>query len=397
MARPLRIFVMGVNHPVPTFIRRRLSRLDAAGIHLVVACHRKTDFIDFKNAELIEFDRVSVRSPFRLLLQLVRFILLFPANVQLLRLAPQPAFMSRLKWSVEVIQLVRVRNVDLIHLQWLVPKERYLWLSHFYKGVPIMISVRGSQVTVNAGKGREDFITENFKHASALHCVSHDIARHCHKLGADDNSVFVNCNGINLQKFIPPATPIASSGKFNLVSVGSLIWRKGYLFQLLIVKELTERGLGVHLTIVGSGIEDRGLQYMVQRLGLESVVLFAGQLKESEIIQKLCASDLYLSTSVAEGLPNSLVEAAACGLPIVSFECEGAREVIDDGRTGFVVSYGQVREAADKITLLMQDAKLRSEMAKGSRRKMELEFNENEWVDKMISVYHKLAARKSVL
>ncbi len=396
MPRTMRIFIMGVNHPVPTFIRRRLARLDAAGIQLVIACHKKKDFADFKNAELIEFKKVSTQNPFRLILQFIALIFRFPSNFRLWRLATQPSFLSRLKWCMEVIQMSRIPAIDLIHLQWLVPEERYQWLVPFYKKIPIVISVRGSQVTVHATVGHQDFIRENFTQASALHCVSNDIARQCIHLGADGRKVFVNYNGINLQNFKPASVGKGVSDTFNLVSVGSLIWRKGYIFQLLIVKKLIEMGHSPHLTIVGSGVEDKSLRYTAHRLGLDRAITFKGQLKEPDIIQLLQSSDLYLSTSAAEGLPNSLVEAAACGLPIVSFECEGAREVIEDEKTGFVVSFGQVENATEKIALLIQDEKLRNELSLRSRQKMEREFNENEWVTEMISVYEKLADGKPI-
>ena len=86
---------------------------------------------------------------------------------------------------------------------------------------------------------------------------------------------------------------------------------------------------------------------------------------------------------------NTLVEAAACGLPIVTFECEGAREVIEENRTGYIVDFGDVKMAAQKIAQLKDVAK-RAEMGRLAREKMEKEFDESHWVVKMIDTYKSL-------
>lgn len=387
----LNILVMGVNHPVPTFIRRRLSKLDAAGVKLIVTCHHKNDFHDFKNAELILVKKITWRKPLQVVVQFFYFLTQFPHNLKLWKLLSGFDFKSRLKRSLEVIDLVRIPNIDLIHLMWMVPEERYLWLEPFYPCVPIVVSIRGSQVTVGAfGKDRSSFISKNFDSATVIHCVSHDIASVCLKLGADPNKLFVNYNGIDSRKFQPGAIKTVNNF-FKIISVGSLIWRKGYNFQLQIVHSLVALGYPVHLTIVGSGVDEKELCYTASRMGLSKHVLFTGQLSEIEIINLLQTSDLYLSTSVAEGLPNSLVEAASCGLPIVSFDCEGVNEIVENNETGYVVAFGDVKLAVEKIIHLIENENYRLSMKEKARQKIEIGFNEDFWVQEMLKRYNNLS------
>src|SRR5690606_37617684 len=115
-------------------------------------------------------------------------------------------------------------------------------------------------------------------------------------------------------------------------------------YQLLSLKELLRNGLIVKLLLVGEGPDREGLLYTANKLGLSESVVFSGNVAEETVAKLLSQSDIYVSTSIAEGLPNSVVEAAASGLPIVAFACEGIREIVANGENGFVVPFGDIAQ-----------------------------------------------------
>jgi glycosyltransferase involved in cell wall biosynthesis len=278
----------------------------------------------------------------------------------------------------------------MVHVQWLGQVPNLYWLKSFYR-VPIIASARGSQVTVypHTKPGYGDMIRQALCVVDACHLVSNDLRKAVLALGADEKKLFINYNGIDLNRFKPTNQRDSVDKTMRLISVGALIWRKGYVFQLTVLQQLLARNVPASLTIVGEGPDREGLIYMCKALGLKEYVILTGQLNESEIVERLTKSDAYLSTSLAEGLPNSVVEAAACGLPVVAFDCEGIREVVDHGVSGYVVGRGMIGEMAAFIEIL-QDGALRGRMGRYARQRMEDLFDQDKCVAEMIGHYQRM-------
>jgi len=114
-----------------------------------------------------------------------------------------------------------------------------------------------------------------------------------------------------------------------------------------------------------------------------------GQISEAEVISVLRESDVYLSTSCAEGLSNSVAEACCVSLPCVVFDCEGMRELIDDEKTGYIVEFGNIGALSERIKRLNENTALAVEMGKRARAKMIAEFDESTWVNKMMEFYNR--------
>ena len=88
----------------------------------------------------------------------------------------------------------------------------------------------------------------------------------------------------------------------------------------------------------------------------------------SDIIGKYLESSIYIMSSRFEGFPMVLLEAMSCGLPCVSFDCpNGAKDIIEDGRNGFLVGYLNVEQLADNICKLIENESLRKEMSNHAR------------------------------
>lgn len=108
------------------------------------------------------------------------------------------------------------------------------------------------------------------------------------------------------------------------------------------------------------------------------------------MIRRLRSSDIYISTSAAEGLSNAVLEAVACGLPVVAFDCEGMNEVIENGHNGFIVPFGDLDAMKEKIQLLYNDRQLLETMgSKGASIAIE-KFDYRVHIQKMIEFYKSL-------
>jgi len=111
----------------------------------------------------------------------------------------------------------------------------------------------------------------------------------------------------------------------------------------------------VRLVVVGSGPELEKLMKMCAALEVEDRVTFTGEVPNEDVQKILKASDLFVLNSSYEGLPHVLLEAMACGVPIIATNSGGNREVIVDGNNGRLVRYGDVEELACRIREVLDD------------------------------------------
>lgn len=386
---PIHVLCVGCGNPIPSFIMRRLNALVKQGVHItVILDYGYRPVLDNRIQIIRQYAAKKMR-----LSHYVHLIVVSLLHIRILfsvwRLLRNFSFSTRIKKTIVNFPMALAGRVDVIHLQWLSLAHSHAWLRQHYHA-PVVASVRGSQVTVYpiTRNGYDENIKKCFQSADAFHLVSNGLISYCEALGAQPDRLFVNYNGIPLDMFDPAETPTHNEG-ISIISVGALIWRKGYEYQLLILKHLVESGIEATLTVVGSGPALEGLYYITHRFGLTNRVFFSGQLPQGEVIQLLRKSSVYLSTSFAEGLPNSLVEAAACGLPIVAFDCDGADEIIDHGETGYIVPVGDI-EGATKCLVQVSETSVRERMSKMARLKMVKEFDEHVWVARMKQEYQRI-------
>jgi glycosyltransferase involved in cell wall biosynthesis len=131
--------------------------------------------------------------------------------------------------------------------------------------------------------------------------------------------------------------------------------------------------------IAGSGPLRAAVESEVARLGLDGRVLLLGDRKD--VRELLGLMDVFVLTSTTEGLPNTLLEAAAAGVPAVTTAAGGAVEVVVDGETGFVVPCGDADAVAGRVLLLLDDPALRKQCAEAGRERMRACFS----VERMVA------------
>lgn len=389
----LQILFIGLGNPIPTFIERRIQQLDHAGIHCMLYLqYKQLPPAGLKNARYIYFNKIDKKNWWMLMFFAVQFLFNGPRAWNIIKFSSGTP-LQRLKWSLEDFPLMRIPKPDIVHLQWIAMVESYTWLKQIY-GCPVVASARGSQVTVYPATNKQykELIISCFKQVDYIHCVSQSILQKCLALGAEKTKLFLNYNGIDLNVITPKAERLikAKNDVFRLISVGGLIWRKGYLFQLQMLKTLLAEQLPVFLVIIGSGPDEVGLKYTALQMGIQDNVIFKGQLPSKEIKQELEVADIYLSTSVAEGLSNSVMEAAAAALPIVAFDCEGMDEIILQEENGFIVPFGDVQQFSQKIRFLLDYPDDRVKMGKLGRKYIEENFDAHIQVRKMLNLYSRI-------
>lgn len=136
-----------------------------------------------------------------------------------------------------------------------------------------------------------------------------------------------------------------------LISVGRLQKQKGYPYLIQSAVELKNRGYNFVWLIAGEGELRFQLEQMVKNYGLEDTIRFLG-LRE-DVPKLMFASDIFVLTSLWEGLPGVVLEAMAVGLPVVATDVGGTPELVEDGTNGFLIPPGNPMKMADAIEKLI--------------------------------------------
>lgn len=242
---------------------------------------------------------------------------------------------------------------------------------HRLTGIPYSFTAHGSDL-----HRRKDMLKEKVRQAEFVVAISESnrkvIVEHC---GPEVcRKVHVVYCGVDIEKFQPKAQPV-QRGIFQIICVGTLHEVKGQSYLLEALGELRKRGVAFHLHLIGDGPDEWKLRELARSLGVESQVTFHGRQTQSQIIERLQDGDLLVTPSVPtadgrrEGLPVVLMEAMACGLPVVASRLSGIPELVDD-RVGRLVEPKDIQGLANAIEEFAKQPDMRRETGQRARARV---------------------------
>ncbi|HUP59839.1 MAG TPA: glycosyltransferase family 4 protein [Thermoanaerobaculia bacterium] len=185
---------------------------------------------------------------------------------------------------------------------------------------------------------------------------------------------------------IPPDAPVV--GK-----IARLFPLKGHDQLLDAAPEIVRRHPGVRFFLIGDGILLDHLRRRAREAGILDNFVFAGLIRRERIPEMLSAMDVVVHTSLREGLARVLPQALAMGKPCVSFDIDGAPEVVIPGETGELVAPNDSVGLANGISRLLADPALRAQMGANGRRRVDPAFRAETMVREIARVYSMLVER----
>ncbi len=200
-------------------------------------------------------------------------------------------------------------------------------------------------------------------------------------------------NAIDLRRFSPGNADRAESrNKFGLpidakviAGVGRLNPQKNFSLFLDIAAALAPRFPELRFLLAGEGPEESMLREKARTLGLADRIVFAGYVADTR--QVYAAADILLMPSRFEGLPMTLLEAMAMGLPVVASKLDGIAEVIEDGREGFLIESNDTHGFVERTASLLENPAKSSEVAANARAKIEARFSVERMTSAVEAIY----------
>ena len=227
-----------------------------------------------------------------------------------------------------------------------------------------------------------------------------------------ENKIITIGNGVDIQKFNPSIKEIYRNkireefnipkDSFVLTIIARLSRIKGYEDLFKAVKLISNQvGDDFYLISVGDVGEDEPYPLnkndLIDLLSDDSIkkrVIFTGVRNDVERI--LASSDVFILPSYLEGMPRSVIEAMASGLPVIASNIKGSREEVIDGETGILVKTGDIESLATAILKLYNNPKLRELMGRKGRERAEKYFDESKIIEKQLKVIRELLQKQNI-
>lgn len=225
--------------------------------------------------------------------------------------------------------------------------------------------------------------------------VSPDIEQCLKGWGIDQNKRCLIENAIDTDAFQRRYTREEARDKLNLrtaglviVGLGRLEPEKGFDRLIAAVSDCVSRGITVTLLIAGNGSELDSLRAQVAGLGLDDHVFLLGHLSDPRLLMQ--AADVFVLSSLREGLPNVVLEAMALETPVISTRVAGIPRLIENGLHGLLIDIGDHAQMVAAIGQLECDNELRQHLALNARKRIEDRYDFKKRMQKVANVYDRV-------
>jgi glycosyltransferase involved in cell wall biosynthesis len=259
-----------------------------------------------------------------------------------------------------ILRTIRKIDPDFVHVQSIYSGMPALFSKRLLK-IPYAVWAQGSDVYLPKGliKLTSRMVIKNADSAIAL---TKDMKRVMQRIY--DRDIAIVPNGINMADLLDESgrKDEADYGR-RILYVGRLSPVKGVQYLINAMNQIHDKIPDARLIIIGDGIERERLEALSIQVGIQEYVQFVGEVPHEKVLSFMRQADVFVLPSLSEGFPMVIIEALACGLPIVASRVGGIPEIIMDETNGYLVEAKDTEILANRIILLLLDEKLRKKIA----------------------------------
>ena len=295
-----------------------------------------------------------------------------------------------------------IRKLDLIHAHF-GPNGVYAMALAEKLKIPFLVTFHGYDITLTrkaiwrTGKllyYQLLFHEQQLQNkAAAFIAVSNFIRNKLIEQGYPEEKIIQHHIGVNTVKFSPSCH---QADQRYILCVGRHTEKKGIDTLLRAFARIAAKYPHVSLLQVGQGELTRELQQLTKQLGIDQQVHFLGAQPHERVLQIMQQAEIFAlpsqtaKTGECEGLPIVILEASACGIPIVATYHSGIPEAVIEGETGFLVAEKDYKSLAEKLDILLSDRALGKKMGEQGRDLINEQFDIRKQTIKLETIYNSL-------
>ena len=294
--------------------------------------------------------------------------------------------------SVALTKILKKHDINVMIVFFSFPCGPLGLLGKLICGVPYVISLRGGDVP-----GTEKSLAKIhkifqplrrliFRHSKAIIANSEGLRRLAEN--ADPFPVKVIPNGVDTGFFAPPETKPKNNGPFKLLFAGRFQEQKNLFFLLeemnILAKEIQKV---FELHIVGNGPLEESLKKHANSMEIREKIFWHNWCSKDELKKKYQQADCLVNPSLYEGMPNVVLEAMACALPVVASRVAGNENVVKHGETGLLFELNRPKEFRQAVAMIIMDNEQGFRMGQKGRVLVENRFSWNRVAQEYIQLF----------
>jgi len=290
------------------------------------------------------------------------------------------------------VEVVRSQNIDLLHA--------HLYKAHMLAGLAGSLTGRPVVATVHGMALSPDELAISQTMSSHLVVVCQEAYIHARSLGVPAERLTAIANGVDMARFRPAADGNAFRDELHIPRdaplvgfVGRIAWEKGPDQFVRMARHVHGIRPDVHFVLVGEGHMSGDVARMVAEMELTGCVHIAGLRRDTWNVYP--ALDVMAQTSRTEGMPLVLLEAMACGKPIVAMIVGGVLELIEVGTTGLISAPGDWEGTGNGVMALLSQPERLMRMGEAARRRAEARYDLGETVRRTARLFRDLVPDKT--
>ncbi len=285
-------------------------------------------------------------------------------------------------------------GLDLVHAHYAVPHAVACMLAQEITKIPYFVTMHGSDATELApNPAIRPVLNLALKKAEKVFFVSEFLRKFSRDAGVytENSQVTHNFVPINLYS----RTPVPHLKKsLDIPSNATIIMHASNLREIKRPLDIIEAAAmvlqehhNVYFLIVGEGPMLETCKTRAQELEIDKKVLFVG--RRDNLHDWLSIADIFIMASEFEGFGLAVMEAMAASVPVISSECGGPREIIEENKSGLFFEVGNIEQLAERISYLLKNPKIREKMAENAAKRIRRDFSEKKIINELETAYFK--------
>lgn len=315
-------------------------------------------------------------------------------NIYYLKIKPPLGYYLNYLRVKKILDIIRP---DILNVHY---ASGYGTLARLVKFKPTLLSVWGSDVFEfpYENKFKKIVLRKNLKAATHIASTSWVMKRQTEKFVKPRLNIEITPFGVDLEKF-------KSMVKFKdkeYITIGTvkkieeiygtryILEGVGNLLEKLKKNKLYDIAKKIRVLIVGDGTQKKEMELLSDQLGIKNITSFIGAIPHSDVPKYLNKLDIYCAPSIRESFGVAIIEASACELPVIVSDVDGLPEVVEHGKTGYIIKSKESIEIAERLYELVIDKEKRILLGKNGREFVRKNYNWEENVLLMENVYKNL-------